>query len=59
MPDGESTTLLPATPVDFHGTKIEHRRMAPGHGEHGDEILRELGRSDAEIASLRRAGVLL
>ena len=58
VPDGEGTTLLPATPVDFYGTPIEHRCMAPGHGEHGDEILRELGRSDEEIARLRQDGVL-
>jgi crotonobetainyl-CoA:carnitine CoA-transferase CaiB-like acyl-CoA transferase len=58
VPDGVGTTLLPATPVDFHGTPIEHRRMAPGHGEQGEEVLRALGRSDEEIARLREQGVL-
>lgn len=58
VPDGVATTLLPATPVDFHGTPIEHRCMAPEHGEHGDEILRELGRNDQQIAALRDSGVL-
>jgi len=58
VPDGVATTLLPATPADFHGTPIEHRCMAPAHGEHGEEILRELGRSDEQIAVLRASGAL-
>jgi crotonobetainyl-CoA:carnitine CoA-transferase CaiB-like acyl-CoA transferase len=32
--------------------------MAPEHGQHGDEILRELGRTDAEIEVLRKSGAL-
>ena len=31
---------------------------APRHGEHGDEVLREAGASDAELAAWRAAGVL-
>ena len=58
VPDGASTTLLPATPVDFEGTPSAPRCMAPGHGEHSDEVLRELGRSPEEIAALRGRGVL-
>lgn len=58
VPDGVGTTLLPATPVDFHGTRIEHRAMAPGHGEHGEEILRELGRTATQIEALRQSGAL-
>ena len=58
VPDGETTTLLPATPVDFAGTPCEHRWMAPDQGQHGDEILLELGRSAEEIAELRARDVL-
>jgi len=58
VPDGESTTTLPATPVDFEGTPWAPRSMAPEHGQHGDEILRELGRSDTEIEALRKSGAL-
>ena len=58
VPDGVATTLLPATPADFQGTPIEHRSMAPNHGEHGDQILRELGKSDEAIGALRNEGVL-
>jgi crotonobetainyl-CoA:carnitine CoA-transferase CaiB-like acyl-CoA transferase len=53
VPDGDGTTLLPATPVDFAGTPVAPRAMAPGLGEHSDAILAELGRSPAEIAALR------
>ena len=53
VPDGESTTLLPATPVDFAGTPSSPRAMAPALGEHSDAILAELGRSPAQIAALR------
>ncbi len=58
VPDGPSTTLLPATPVDFAGTPWEPRCMAPEPGQHSHEVLRELGKSDEEIATLRERGVL-
>jgi crotonobetainyl-CoA:carnitine CoA-transferase CaiB-like acyl-CoA transferase len=58
VPDGETTTALPSTPVDFGGTPWEPRSMAPSHGAHTDEVLRELGRDDASIASLRERGVV-
>lgn len=58
VPDGASTTLLPATPVDFGGTPWAPRSMAPALGEHTEEILREIGRTDAEVAALRGKGVL-
>ena len=58
VPDGDGTTLLPATPVDFGGTPWAPRSMAPEHGQHSDEILRELGRGDAEIAALRESAVI-
>jgi crotonobetainyl-CoA:carnitine CoA-transferase CaiB-like acyl-CoA transferase len=58
VPDGEGTTLLPATPVDFAGTPSAPRSAWPGHGEHTDAVLAELGRSEAAIASLRERGVV-
>jgi len=42
----------------FEGTPSAIRRGAPELGQHNDEILRELGRSDANIAELRAAGVI-
>jgi crotonobetainyl-CoA:carnitine CoA-transferase CaiB-like acyl-CoA transferase len=58
VPDGASTTTFPATPVDFEGTPWKPRWMAPAHGQHTDEVLRELGRGDGEIAELRRSGAV-
>jgi crotonobetainyl-CoA:carnitine CoA-transferase CaiB-like acyl-CoA transferase len=59
VPDGGATTLLPATPVDFHGTPWKARWMAPAHGQHTDEVLRELGRTDAQLSELRANGVVV
>jgi crotonobetainyl-CoA:carnitine CoA-transferase CaiB-like acyl-CoA transferase len=56
--DGDTTTLLPATPADFAGTPWRARAMAPALGQHTDEILRELGRSTAEVAALREKGIV-
>jgi crotonobetainyl-CoA:carnitine CoA-transferase CaiB-like acyl-CoA transferase len=58
VPDGEGTTLLPATPVDFAGTPCTPRAMAPALGQHSDAILGELGRSPAAIAALRAQKVV-
>ena len=58
VPDGGGTTLLPATPADFEGMPSAPRSPAPGHGEHTDEILAVLGRSEAAIAALRARGVV-
>jgi crotonobetainyl-CoA:carnitine CoA-transferase CaiB-like acyl-CoA transferase len=58
VPDEEATTLLPATPADFHGTPGQPRSMAPGHGEHSDEILEALGRSPEAIRELRGRGIV-
>ncbi len=58
VPDGDGTTLLPATPVDFGGTPWAPRSMAPEHGEHTDAILAEIGRSPAEITRLRESGIV-
>jgi crotonobetainyl-CoA:carnitine CoA-transferase CaiB-like acyl-CoA transferase len=58
VPDGPTTTLLPATPVDFEGTPWESRCMAPEQGQHSHEVLHELGKSSEEIDTLRKRGVL-
>jgi crotonobetainyl-CoA:carnitine CoA-transferase CaiB-like acyl-CoA transferase len=58
VPDGVSTTILPATPVDFEGTPWAPRSMAPEHGEHTDEILKEMGRGTEKISQLREKGVI-
>ena len=58
VPDGPTTTTFPATPVDFAGVPCVARWMAPESGQHSDEVLAELGRSEAEIAALRERRVI-
>jgi crotonobetainyl-CoA:carnitine CoA-transferase CaiB-like acyl-CoA transferase len=45
-------------PLEFSTGRAEVRRMPPMSGEHTDEILREAGYADAEIAALRQEGAI-
>src|SRR5690606_42158516 len=53
---GEARTT--ALPIRLSETPADYRRAAPLTGEHTDEILREFGLDDGEIAALRRAGAI-
>ncbi|HKY16870.1 MAG TPA: CoA transferase [Microthrixaceae bacterium] len=57
VPDERGTIPMLATPVDFDGRPAQPRWRAPRHGEHTDEVLRELGRDDEVIAGLHDSGV--
>jgi crotonobetainyl-CoA:carnitine CoA-transferase CaiB-like acyl-CoA transferase len=54
----EEGLTQPAPPVKFSEFEFEIARPAPGSGEHTDEVLREAGFRDAEIAALRGDGVI-
>jgi crotonobetainyl-CoA:carnitine CoA-transferase CaiB-like acyl-CoA transferase len=45
-------------PVHFSETPVSYRRHPPLLGEHTDELLRALGKSDREIAEAHQAGVI-
>jgi crotonobetainyl-CoA:carnitine CoA-transferase CaiB-like acyl-CoA transferase len=49
---------LVASPLKLSQTPVEWNRAPPLLGEHGAEILREMGKDDEEIARLREAGVI-
>ncbi|MGI9287806.1 MAG: CaiB/BaiF CoA transferase family protein [Pseudomonadales bacterium] len=51
------TVIEPNNPANFDGTPSPRLRPCASLGEHTDEILRSLGRDDAEIDRLRKAGV--
>lgn len=43
-------------PVRLDGAPVAYRRPPPGFAEHADEVLREAGYDDEEIAGLRASG---
>jgi crotonobetainyl-CoA:carnitine CoA-transferase CaiB-like acyl-CoA transferase len=47
-----------ALPLKFSEFEFGIERMAPEAGEHTEEVLREAGYGDADIAALRREGVI-
>lgn len=55
--EGAMTAVAP--PATFSRTDASIRRLAPRHGEHGWEILKESGFDEAEIAALVACGALL
>jgi formyl-CoA transferase len=55
---GERLKFTVSSPLKIHGvTKVPARR-APELGEHNDEVLKQLGFSDDEIAALRASGAI-
>jgi crotonobetainyl-CoA:carnitine CoA-transferase CaiB-like acyl-CoA transferase len=56
---GGPATKLPALPLAFDGERPGVRHDLAAVGQHGAEIARELGLSEAQIASLQAAGALV
>ena len=58
VPGGDAPAPLSATPVKLSATPGTIRSVAPGIGEHTDEVLTSLGYDMDEIAKLRAAGAV-
>jgi len=54
----EGRITLPGIPFRFSDTAAAVRRAPPTLGEHTDEVLTALGKSEDEIAALRNAGAI-
>ncbi|GAA1135137.1 MULTISPECIES: CaiB/BaiF CoA transferase family protein [Streptomyces violaceusniger group] len=54
----EGSVRVLGNPVHLSATPAEIRRVPPGLGEHGDEVLGEAGYDAARLRALREAGVL-
>lgn len=54
----EGDTIVPGPPFNFSKTPSSIRRHAPRHGEHSDELLREVGFDDDEIRRLHASGAV-
>lgn len=54
----EGDIVITRPPVKMTKSPASIRRQAPRLGEHGAEILRELGFDDTEVASLKASGAL-
>lgn len=57
LPDGRKAPM-PALPLEWGGERFGLRLDIPQAGEHGTEIAREIGYSDAEITALIASNVL-
>jgi CoA:oxalate CoA-transferase len=55
---GHGAVRMPGFPVKFAQAPCRIRRPAPGLGADTDEVLREVGLGDAELADLRARGVI-
>ncbi|HEY4250765.1 MAG TPA: CoA transferase, partial [Roseomonas sp.] len=53
-----ATVKVIANPVRLSATPPTYRAAPPTLGQHSDEVLRELGLTVEEIATLRAAGVV-
>lgn len=58
VPDGPATSTMVASPVDFSETQWAPRSSAPGLGADTREVLRQLGKSDAEIDAFIASGTV-
>ncbi len=59
LPKGQGKTKVPGLPLELNGRRTEIRHDLPEIGQHGREILEELGFSKLHIDDMVASGVLL
>lgn len=57
-PDGIRHIASVANPIRMSATPITYRNAPPALGQHTDEVLREMGMDDAQIAALKKADAI-
>jgi crotonobetainyl-CoA:carnitine CoA-transferase CaiB-like acyl-CoA transferase len=55
---GKGTVDLIGNPIKLSATPVSYRRPPPTLGQHTDEVLREFGLGEADIAALKDAGAI-
>jgi crotonobetainyl-CoA:carnitine CoA-transferase CaiB-like acyl-CoA transferase len=59
LPHPSAGTLpLMKGPIEFRESPSVYERAPPLLGQHSDEVLRELGLGDDEVAALRKGGIV-
>lgn len=57
-PDGIRQIASVANPIRMSATPITYRNAPPALGQHTEEVLREMGMDDAQIAALKKADAI-
>ena len=57
-PDGDHY-LTGASPAQFDGRPVGELKASPTHGEHTDDVMRELGLTDEQITELKSRGIVI
>jgi formyl-CoA transferase len=57
-PDGDHY-LTGASPAQFDGRPVGELKASPTHGEHTDDVMRELGLTDEQITALKSRGIII
>jgi len=56
MPNNDQATKLPNLPIEMNGARLTLRKDLTKPGEDTDDVLKEVGYSDSEIAALKDGG---
>ena len=58
VPFADAAFMTVNSPIEIRGQEKIRPRLAPEVGEHSEQVLRDAGYSESEIAALREAGII-